>query len=138
MSAKIPESHVDLLTGPVYVTMATVMPDGQPQLTVVWCTFDGTHVLVSTARGRQKEKNLLARPMATLLAVDPQSPFRYLEVRGSVEITEDGGMDLINELAMLYMNQPKYYGGVAPAELESQETRVVCKILPQKVNAFGG
>jgi len=76
--------------------------------------------------------------MATLLAVDPQSPFRYLEVRGSVEITEDGAMDLINQLAMLYMNQPKYYGGVAPAELESQETRVVCKILPQKVNAFGG
>jgi PPOX class probable F420-dependent enzyme len=137
MSTQILDSHKDLLTGPVPVTLATVMPDGQPQLTVVWCTYDGTHILVSTARGRMKEKNMRARPMATLMAVDTANPFRYLEVRGRVEITQDGAMDLINQLAMLYMGQPKYYGGVAPADLEAQEERVICKILPQRVHAFG-
>jgi hypothetical protein len=71
------------------------------------------------------------------MAVDTANPYRYLEVRGSVEITQDGAMDLINQLAMLYMGQPKYYGGVAPADLEAQEERVICKILPRRVNAFG-
>lgn len=137
MSATIPDSHADLLTSPVHVTLATVMPDGQPQLTVVWCTYDGTHVLVSTARGRQKEKNLRARPLATLLAIDPGDPYRYLEVRGSVEITEEGGVDLINQLAMLYTNKPRFYGGVAPADREAQEQRVVCKLLPQRVRVSG-
>ena len=56
MSATIPESHLDLLNEAIYVTQVTIMPDGQPQASVVWCNYDGTHVLVNTARGRQKEK----------------------------------------------------------------------------------
>ena len=138
MSEKIPDSHADLLTSPVVVTLATLMPDGQPQMTAVWCTYDGTHVLFSTTRGRQKAKNMSARPMATVLAIDPQNPFRYLEVRGSVvEVTEENAMDLISQLAMLYANTPNYYGGVVPADLEAQEVRVICKLLPTKVTAFG-
>jgi PPOX class probable F420-dependent enzyme len=100
------------------------MPDGQPQLTVVWCSYDGTHIRVSTVRGRQKEKNMRARPMATVMAIDPQNAFRYLEVRGTVEINEEGAMDIVNEHAMLYANKPTYYGGVVPAELEGKEERV--------------
>jgi PPOX class probable F420-dependent enzyme len=138
MSNKIPESHRDLLEEPVFVSLATVMPDGQPQVTVVWCDYDGTYVLVNTARGRQKEQNMSERPVATILAVDPDDPYRYLEVRGSVaEIIEDGAAAHIDKLAYIYVNQPSYYGGAAPAELKDQEVRVICKIAPTRVRAVG-
>lgn len=139
MSTVIPESHKDLIEGPVFVTLSTVLPDGQPQSSVVWCNNDGNYLLVNTVRGRMKEKNMRARPMATILAIDPQNPYRYLEVRGKVEeITEEGAIDHINQLAQLYVNQPKYYGGVAPAEREGKETRVICKIKPTRAVTFGG
>jgi PPOX class probable F420-dependent enzyme len=138
MSDKVPASHRDLLEGPVFVSLATLMPDGQPQVTVVWCDYDGTYVLVNTARGRQKEKNMSERPVATILAVDPDDPYRYLEVRGSVvAITEDGALDHINKLASIYVDRPSYYGGWAPAERESQEVRVICKIAPTHVRTIG-
>ena len=99
MSATIPDSFRDLLDGPVYAALTTVMPDGQPQLTIVWCNYDGGHVLVNTIRGRQKEKNMLARPMVTLLALDPENSMRWIEVRGVVdEMTEEGGVEHITEL----------------------------------------
>ncbi len=139
MSTVIPESHKDLIEGPVCVTLSTVLPDGQPQSSVVWCSYDDNHILVNTARGRMKEKNMRARPMATILAIDPQNPYRYLEMRGKVEeITEEGAIDHINQLAQLYINKPTYYGGAAPAEQEGKETRVVCKIKPIRVVTFGG
>jgi PPOX class probable F420-dependent enzyme len=138
MSARIPESHRDLLEGPIYAILATVMPDGQPQATVVWCSYDGSHVLINTRRGTQKEKNMRERPMATIIAIDPQNPYRYLEVRGSVdEITEEGALDHINQLAQLYANKPTYYGGVAPAEMEDKVVRVICKIRPKRVRTVG-
>ena len=138
MSATIPESHTDLLEGPVFVTLGTVMPDGQPQLSVVWCSYDGTHIWVNTARGRQKDKNLTARPKATLLAMDPNSPYRWIEVRAAVdEVTEEGGLDHINRLAKLYVGADSYYGGFAPAELAEKETRVIYKLKPTRVIAFG-
>jgi PPOX class probable F420-dependent enzyme len=137
MTTKIPESHTDLLNAPVYVNVVTVMPDGQPQASVVWCSYDGEHVLVNTAVGRQKEKNLRERPMATVLAVDPENPFRYIEVRGTTELTKEGALDHINQLAKAYRNADSYYGGVQPAEMAQKETRIICKIKPTHVNAFG-
>ena len=137
MSTTIPDDFKDLLDRPVYVNVATVMPDGQPQLSVMWCSYDGQHILLNTARGRQKEKNMSARPMVTILAVDPENPFRYLEVRGKVaEVSEAGALDHINTLAQAYAGKPSYYGGVAPAEQEGTETRVICKIKPTRVVAF--
>ena len=137
MSTKIPDSHTDLLNAPVYVDVVTLMPDGQPQASVVWCSYDGEHVLVNTAVGRQKEKNLRERPMATVLAVDPNNPFRYIEVRGTVELTKEGALDHINQLAKAYRGADSYYGGVQPAEMAQKETRIMCKIKPTHVNAFG-
>lgn len=137
MSAKIPDSHLDLLEGPIYVTLATVMPNGQPQLSVVWCNTDGEHVLLNTARGRQKDKNLTARPMATMLALDPTNPFRFIEVRGTVELTEEGAVDHINQLAKLYVGADSYYGGVQSADLAQQETRVIIKLTPTRVVTSG-
>ena len=136
MSAEIPTSHKDLLERAIYTVLVTVMPDGQPQASIVWCKYDGAHIQVSTIRGRQKEKNMSARPMATLLALDPQDPFRFLEIRGMVdEMTEEGGVELINELSMAYVNQ-QFYGGYTSAERAGQEVRVVCKIKPKKVVAY--
>ena len=133
MLAQIPNSHKDLLEGPVLVTIATVMPDGQPHLSVVWCSYDGEYVLVNTARGRQKDKNLQARPIATILAIDPENAGRYLEVRGTVEMTEEGAVGHIDQLAKLYTGADSYYGGVTPADLANKEIRVICKITPTRV-----
>ncbi|MEW5961339.1 MAG: PPOX class F420-dependent oxidoreductase [Chloroflexota bacterium] len=138
MSTTIPDSHKDLIEGPVVVTLSTMMPDGQPQSSPVWCNYDGSHVLVNTIRGRQKYKNMLARPMVTILAVDPQNPYRFLEVRGAVEeMVEAGAVEHMNTLTRLYVNKPNYYGGFAPAEREGQEVRVICKIKPTRVNHAG-
>ena len=138
MSATIPDSHKDLLEGPVHVSLATVMPDGQPQVTVVWCNYDGEHVLVNTARGRQKDENMRQRPQVTVLAVDPEDPYRWIEVRGTVEeMTEEGAVEHIDELARLYKNVPEYYGYSAPTARQNQETRVKIKIRPIHVNASG-
>ncbi len=133
MSTSIPAEYHDLLEGPIFVSLATVMPDGQPQVNVMWCGFDGTHVLINTARGRQKEKNMAARPQVTVLAVDPQNPFRWVEIRGKVvEITEEGAVDHIHALAQVYAGKP-YYGGMAPVEQQQKETRVICKLEPIRV-----
>lgn len=113
------------------------MPDGQPQATVVWATYDGEYIMFNTARGRQKERNLRERPQATVLVVDPENPYRYLEVRGRAEITEEGAMEHIDVLAQQYAGVDSYYGNIAPAEDREKETRVICKIKPMHVNTRG-
>jgi PPOX class probable F420-dependent enzyme len=134
VSATIPDSHKDLLDGPVVVTVATVMPNSQPQLSVVWCNRDGDHILLNSARGRQKDRNIAANPRVTLLAVDPEDPYRFIEVRGAVvEITEEGAVDHISELSRLYTGKYPYYGGFAPAERQNKETRVLYRIEPTRV-----
>ncbi len=136
MTAPIPPSHADLLQRPVYVVLTTLMPDGQPQSSVVWCDYDGQYVRVNSARGRQKDKNMRADPRVTVLALDPQDPFRWLEVRGVVAaITAEGAVEHIHALSRKYTGQP-YYGGFAPAERQQQETRVLYAIQPVRVVAF--
>lgn len=138
MPTQIPDSHRDLIDGPVYVILSTIMPDNQPQSSVVWCNADGEHLLLNTTRGRQKEKNMRSRPKATVFALDPTNPFRALEVRGTiVEMTEEGGVDHISQLAQLYVGAQNYYGDFAPAERAQEETRVICKLKPTKVNVMG-
>lgn len=137
MAAEIPESHKDLLEQPIHVTLVTLMPNGDPQASVVWCSYDGAHILINTIRGRRKEKNMLARPVVSILAVDPQNPLRYLEVRGTVaEVTEEGAVDHMHSLSRMYTNK-NYYGEFVPAERANQETRVIFKIKPTKVVPYG-
>lgn len=139
MSSTIPESHRDLIDGPIVVTFTTIMPDGRPQSTIVWCNSDDEYVLVNSAAGRRKDKNIRRDPRVTILSLDPNDVYRWLEIRGVVEeITEEGGVDHIDELARLYTNTPSYYGYVTPAEQAPKETRVIYKIRPEKVLAFGG
>jgi PPOX class probable F420-dependent enzyme len=136
MPAQIPDAYRDLLDRPIVITLVTVMPNGQPQATPVWCSYDGTHVLVNIVRGRQKDKNMQRDPRVTILAVDPNNPFRWIEVRGRVvENTEQGALEHINRLAKLYVNRDDYY---APRpEMRGQETRVIYKIRPERVNVKG-
>ena len=127
----IPDSHRDLLEGPVFLTAITVMADGQPQATVVWGSYDGQYVLLNTLDDSQKARNLCERPKVTVMAIDPDNPYRYMEVRGEVvELTEEGAMD--------HIDAPAYYGHLIPAEQADKETRLLVKIKPTKVNAISG
>jgi PPOX class probable F420-dependent enzyme len=108
------------------------MPDGSPQVTPVWVDFDGTHVLVNSARGRQKDKNIHQNSRVALSILDPDNPYRYLEIRGNVEaITEDGADDHIDKMAKKYMGKDKY-----PYRTPT-EKRVLYKIRPTKTSQMG-
>jgi len=136
MAGQIPEQYLDLLERPIVVGLVTLMPNGQPQATPVWCSYDGTYVLVNTARGRQKDHNMQRDEKVTILAIDPDNPYRWMEIRGRVvEITEDGAVEHINALAKKYTGRDDYYAPMP--DLRGKETRVIYKIKPEKVNARG-
>ena len=136
MSDSIPESYRDLFERPVVVTLVTVMPDTQPQATPIWCSYDGTHIWVNTAKGRQKYANMIERPKATVLVVDPDNPYRWCEVRCAVqEINEEQGLEHINSLSEAYRGEPDYY--MNNEAMRGKETRVVFKLSPTHVNAAG-
>ncbi len=129
----IPDDKRDLFDNPVVVTLVTVMPDSQPQATPVWCSYDGDHILVNTAKGRRKDINMRERPQATVLAIDPENPYRWIEVRGEVvEITEDGALDHINALTRQYFGRDDFYANMP--DLRDKETRVIFKIKPTHIN----
>ena len=125
---KIPAEYLDLLDRPIVVSLATLMPDGTPQVQPVWCNYDGKHILVNTEKGRQIYRNLSRRRAATILAVDPDNVMRWLEIRGKVVEENEGGADAhIDELARLYMGVDKY-----PFNQEG-DVRVLFKIAPERI-----
>lgn len=132
----IPESHKDLFERPVIVSLATVLPDGQPQVTPVWIDYDGEYLRVNSAAGRQKDKNMRRNSKVTIMALDPDNGYRWLEVRGEVvEIDESAGLEHINSLSAKYRNQPDYYASMP--QLRGKEQRVMYKIRPVKVTKGG-
>jgi PPOX class probable F420-dependent enzyme len=137
-STEIPASHRDLIEAPRAAALTTLMPDGMPQTSVVWCDFDGTHVRVNCMRGFQKERNMRRDPRVTLLCYDPREPLRYLEVRGTVVgMTEDGALEHLDALSSKYAGRPvRYFGECVPPELAETETPVLCTILPRIVIAL--
>src|SRR5262245_36711208 len=109
MASNIPEKFHDLVNKKVFAGLATLMPDGSPQVTPVWIDFDGEHFLVNTAQGRQKDKNLQHEPRVSLMLIDPDNPYRYLEARGRVvERTLNGADDHINKMAKKYIDKDVY------------------------------
>lgn len=132
MTVTIPESHRDLLERPIVVSLSTVMPDGQPQSTPIWTTMDGEHIIVNTARGRQKDRNLSLRSKATILIIDPEDDYHWIEIRGEVdEVSEVGAVDMINRLSLKYRGDAQYY---KTPEAAQRETRVTFRIKPTHVN----
>jgi PPOX class probable F420-dependent enzyme len=134
----IPPSHHDLVECPPVAALTTVMPDGSPQTSVVWCDFDGTYVRVNTMRGFQKERNMRRDPRVTLLCYDPRKTARYLEVRGTVvDMTEDGAGQHLDELASKYADRPiRYFGDAIPVKFAETEIPVLCLIQPTHVVAL--
>jgi PPOX class probable F420-dependent enzyme len=131
--ATIPASHADLLTTkPAFAHLATVNVDGSPQVTPVWIDYDGTNVIVNTARGRVKAKNVAREPRVALSITDPENPYRYLGIRGRVvEITENGGDAHIDKMAKKYLGKDSY-----PFRTPG-EVRLVVKIAADKVHTNG-
>jgi len=130
-SIALPEDKKDLLERPIVVTLVTLMPDTHPQANPVWFSWDGEYIWVNSAKGRQKDKNMRQRSKVAVLSVDPENPYRYLEVRGElVEITEVGAVDHINFLSDCYRGQPDYYASMP--DRRNIETRVIYKIKPIK------
>ena len=132
MAAAIPEKYLDLLAKKSFAHLATLMPDGAPQSTPVWCDYDGTHVLINSARGRQKDKNMKRGSRVALSLLDPENPYRYLEIRGEiVEVTEDGAEEHIDKMAMKYLGVDRYPYRTAG------EIRVLYKIRPEHTTSMG-
>ena len=132
MAATIPEEFKDLFTKKAFAHLATLMPDGSPQVTPVWCDYDGTYILVNSAKGRVKDKNMRRNGKVGITISDPENPYRHLAMRGEVaEITEQGADSHIDKLAKKYMGKDKY-----PLR-QPGEVRVIYKIRPDRVTTMG-
>jgi PPOX class probable F420-dependent enzyme len=134
MSIPIPTSHLDLLTQPIHGVFTTMMPDGQPQSSLVWCDYDGECARVNTTRERQKGRNMLVNPKVSLLIVDPEDTSRYIELRGDVEILEAGAREHLDQLTRAYTQHPHYYGYIYPVAQQQRETRIICRIHAKKIS----
>ena len=128
-TATVPDSHRDLLDAS-FATLATIGPDGRPQVTEVWFLTDEDGVAVSLNTARQKTKNLLRRPACSLFILDVANPYRYVELRGDAEISADDDYAFADKLGAKYS-----------ADLRTRdkpgEKRVMVRIRPTRVNAWG-
>ena len=132
MSEVIFARFLELFQKKSFGHLATLLPNGTPQTSPVWVDFDDTHVLVNSARGRLKDKNMRQRPQVALSIQDPDYPYRYLEVRGRVvEITEQGADEHIDRLAKRYLGLDRY------PYRQPGEVRVIYKIKPERTSALG-
>lgn len=129
--SEIPSSHRDIVDKRAYAHIATVDANGMPQVTPVWVMAEGDLIIINSARGRKKDRNLAARPDKVALSIqDPDNPYRYLGVQGKViEVTEEGADDVIHALSQKYNGRPY--------PLNPAEQRVTYKIQPTSVWAMG-
>ncbi|MEU7433022.1 PPOX class F420-dependent oxidoreductase [Streptomyces sioyaensis] len=130
MTATLSDDLKKLLDSPVFVTVATIQPDGSPQLSPVWVKRDGDDLLFSTTVGRRKEANIRRDPRVSVLVQPFDAPYTYAEVRGSASLTTEGGPQLIDELSQKYTGKP--YADFNPAAAEDAP-RLVVRITPRKV-----
>jgi PPOX class probable F420-dependent enzyme len=132
MAANIPDKFKDLFQKKAFANLATLMPDGSPQVTPVWVDYDGTHIRVNSAKGRVKDRNVRRTPKVALAILDPDNPYRHLAVQGQVvEVTEQGADAHIDALAKKYLGQDRY------PNRRAGEVRVIYKIRPDRVATMG-
>ena len=130
--AAIPDQYKDLLEKKAFAHLGTLMKDGSPQVTPIWFDHDGTHIRINSAKGRWKDKNMRNRPQVALSILDPDNPYRYMQIRGKVvDVTETGADAHIDSLAKKYLDQDKY-----PFRQPGEE-RVIYKITVDRVNVMG-
>ncbi|MFJ7061477.1 PPOX class F420-dependent oxidoreductase [Streptomyces griseobrunneus] len=130
MTAALSTELKNLLDTPVFVNIATIQPDGSPQVSPVWVKRDGDDVLISTTVGRRKETNLRRDPRVTVVVQPADNPYAYAEIRGQAELTTEGGQELIDELSLKYTGKP--YAEFNPNSGQD-DPRVVVRITPRKV-----
>lgn len=124
----IPEKYLDLFEKKAFAHLATLMPDGSPQVTPVWVDYDGEYVLVNSSKGRQKDLNMRRDPRVAIDIQDPDQPYRHLQVRGKVvEITEEGADEHIDKMAKKYRGTEKYQNWTPGM------VRVLFKIKPENL-----
>ena len=129
----IPEAYQDLLKDDTraFAYLGTVMKDGTPQVTPIWFSWDGKNVLLNSARGRVKDRNMRRTPEIALVITDPKNPYRYIQIRGKVvEMTEEGAREHINTLNQKYNGNPNYGGPM-------DEVRVIYRIEPRHISTMG-
>ncbi|ONF64391.1 PPOX class F420-dependent oxidoreductase [Amycolatopsis keratiniphila] len=115
-----------LLDGNNFPILATINADGSAQTSVLWAKRDGDRVVFATVRGRLKERNMARDPRVSVSVFDQENPYDYVEIRGTVEMTDEGGRELINELSH------KYLGKDYPEE-PADVVRVLVRITPTKI-----
>jgi PPOX class probable F420-dependent enzyme len=128
--ATLPDDAKAWLDGPVFATLATVNADGSPQTTVHWIARDGDDVLMSTVKGRRHHRNLERDPRVSILVIDPEDPYRYVEVRGTASLTEEGGRELIDQLSRKYRGTDYQWD-------KPDAVRVVIRVPPEHVSGMG-
>jgi PPOX class probable F420-dependent enzyme len=125
---ELPEGLLDLLRRPSTCYLATLMPDGSPHLTQTWVDTDGTHVLINSAQGFQKIRNIERDPRVAVTVSDPDNPRRYYSVRGRVlGVTNDGAREHIETLSH------KYFGGPYPWFSGRDQVRLIITIEPRRI-----
>jgi PPOX class probable F420-dependent enzyme len=133
MSTKIPPNFIDVMTQKKsFAHLATLMPDGSPQVTPVWFDMNGDRIRVNTARGRQKDRNMQKNAQVALSVTDPDNAYRHVAIRGRIaNITEEGADAHIDSLAKKYLGQDKY------PYRRPGEVRVIYEIEPSTVRTMG-
>ncbi len=132
MAATIPQGFRDLLEKKAFAHLATIMPDGSPQVTPVWFDYSGGSVRINSAKGRVKDRNMRRTRRVALAIQDPENPYRYLGIRGRVEeITEEGADAHIDALARKYLGQDRY------PYRQAGEVRVIYRVQPERVWTMG-
>jgi len=131
--AAIPEKYLDLLEKKkAFASLATVMPDGSPQVTPVWVDYKGGAIRVNTAKGRVKARNMKEGSRVALAILDPDNPYRHIQVRGRVKrVTEQGADAHIDALAKKYLGQDKY------PYRQPGEVRLIYEIEPISTSVMG-
>ncbi len=131
-NGQIPEGYRDLLETTALIHVATLGPNGEPQNNPVWFDWDGEHIKFSQTKTRQKYKNVGRDPRIAVSIVDPENPYRYLEIRGEVtEIEEDPNLDFINAMAKKYLGMDEY-----PYHQPGDE-RVIFYLKPEHTTQMG-
>jgi PPOX class probable F420-dependent enzyme len=130
---EIPEKYLDLVQQKTaFAHLATVMPDGSPQVTPVWFDYTGGKIRVNSAKGRVKTRNMTEGAPVALSILDPENPYRYIQIRGRVgHVTEAGADAHIDSLAKKYLGKDKY-PWASPDQI-----RVTFEIEPDKVQVMG-
>jgi PPOX class probable F420-dependent enzyme len=125
---EFPDSHRDLLDAQI-ATVATIAPDGRPQLSAVWFLAEDGTVKISLNASRRKVRNLRLNPSCTLFILDLANPLRYLEIRGDAQLTPDDDYEFAGRLGTKYGADVRGFDGPG-------QTRVVVTIQPTRVNAI--